>query len=553
MGWQFTVFSLPILVALAVAVLINVYVLTAYRDRHGDPVVALYTWITVAAIVWLGFSALKLLQTDPATKLLFYRLLHVGAAALPPLLFLFVVAVTDRTRWLRPEIVGGVFLLPALFVLLLLVDPDGLIITGTRVIENEIVVLRVGDGPGFLLFSAYSTLLVVATLVLVAVETRRFGSGYYPQATLLVVATTTPMVFALLTTAGIPPFGHDTVNLVPTSATVSVVLLGLLLYRYRVVDLPPLAYATAMKYSPDVLFVLDDARTVVSTNDHGDELLDHLGGGVGSALSESLPRLDPETDTNELVTVEQPSGKRSHYRVFTERLTRGGRGLGWVVVLRDETEQQRQQERLQQMNEQLELLASTISHDLGNPLNVAQQYLRIAREESDSEELEEIDTAHARMAEIIDEVLTLARAGSQVDDLEPVPIAYVVKRAWGNVTTGSSHLSVQTDRTVMADRAMVHHVFENLFSNAVEHGGEAVTVTVGDIADGIFVEDDGVGIPPEAREDVFEVGYTDTVDGTGLGLGIVRRITNAHGWEIQVTTGSTGGARFEITGVEIAE
>lgn len=553
MSWQFTVLSTPTLLALAVSLVTLGYIVIFYRDRRRDPIVLLYFWITVAAIVWTGFSALKLLQTEPATKLLFYRFLHVGAAVLPPLIFLFVVAFTDRTRWLRYDIVGGLFSLPVAFILLLFVGPDGLIIAGTRLLENDLVILRVADGPGFILFTIYSILLVVATLGLVVFELRRFGVAYYPQATLIVVAVVTPMLFSVLTTAGIPPFGDDRLNLVPTSAAVSVVVFGVLLYKYRLVDLPPLAYATAMKYSPDVLFVLDQEGRIVSTNEHGNDLLETLNGELGSSLSEVVPGFDPESLSNELLEISPPSGEMTYHRVFVEQLTRGGTHLGWVVVFRDETEQQRQQQRLRETNEQLELLASTVSHDLRNPLSVAEGYLQIARDEFESEELDKIESAHDRMEEIIEEVLTLARVGNQIHDLETVPLEATVERAWENVTTDAAELTVEVDRTVMADLTMIYHVFENLFRNAVEHGGEDVTVTVGSLADGIYVEDDGGGIPADEREDVFDVGYSKTTSGTGFGLSIIKQIVTAHGWEIHVTEGAAGGARFEITGIEVAE
>ena len=77
-----------------------------------------------------------------------------------------------------------------------------------------------------------------------------------------------------------------------------------------------------------------------------------------------------------------------------------------------------------------------------------------------------------------------------------------------------------------------------------------MSVTVGTLGDGFFVEDDGPGIPAADREQIFESEYT-TGDGTGLGLRIVRDIVDAHGWDISVRDGSTGGARFEITGVEV--
>lgn len=548
MGWQRTVLSVPMLLALGSSVVLLGFVVTTYRDRLRDPIVQLYVWTIVAAIVWSGFSALKLLQTDPATKLLFYRLLHVGAAALPPLMFLFVTAFTDRNRWLRADRVGAVFLVPTAFLVLLFVDPGGLVVTGTHLVETDLVILRVGDGPGFLLFLVYSALLVAATLGIVLVELRRVGAAYYPQALLIALAVSTPIAFAVLTAAGVPPFADDRVNLVPTSAAVSVGAFGLLLYRYRLVDLPPLAYATAMKYTPDALFVLDREGTVISTNDHARDLLDHLGGRVGSRLADALPAFDPETVADELVEITHPSGEVTYHRVFVEPLGRGGTRLGWVVVFRDETDQQRQQERLQRKTEQMELFATTVSHDLRNPLSVARGNLELAREEFDSEELDRVESAHARMAEIIDDVLMLARAGKRIDTLEAVEIGAVVRRAWENVTTATADLSVAVDGTVMADPSMIQHVFENLFRNAVEHGGNDVTVTVGSLDDGIYVEDDGEGLPPDARDGLF-----DATDGEGFGLRIIEQIVTAHGWEIHATAGTEGGARFEITGPDVVE
>lgn len=552
MDWQMTVLAVPTLFSVVGSLFLLGYVLTVYRNRRRDPLVTLYALITVAALVWTGFSALKLLHTDPATKLLFFRLLHIGAAALPPLVFLFVIAFTDRHRWLRFEFVAAVFLVPVVFVLLLFVEPS--LVTGeTRLIEGDIVVLRVANGPGFLAFSAYSVLLVVATIGVVLGEVRRFGSAYYPQALLIVVAVVTPMLGSLLTTAGIAPFTERRVNLVPPSAAVSVALFGVLLYRYRLVDLPPLAYATAMRYSPDALFVLDRDGRVVSTNDHGGDVLEDLNRDVGVPLSEAVPGFDPESQSNELLEVDPPTQEEAYYRPFIRPLTRGGKRLGWVAVLRDETEQQRQHQRLQEKTEQMELVASTISHDLRNPLTVASGYLQQAQQECESEALDDVENAHARMEEIIDDVLTLARAGKRIDTPEAVPVDAAVQRAWANVVTDSAALAIEDDRTIMADPVMVQHVFENLFRNAVEHGGEDVTVIVGALEGGVYVEDDGAGIPSDHREDIFEVGYTDSANGTGFGLSIVKQIINAHGWNIHVTEGAGGGARFEITGVETAE
>ncbi|MFW6003806.1 MAG: sensor histidine kinase, partial [Halanaeroarchaeum sp.] len=84
---------------------------------------------------------------------------------------------------------------------------------------------------------------------------------------------------------------------------------------------------------------------------------------------------------------------------------------------------------------------------------------------------------------------------------------------------------------------------------ALEHGGEGVEVTVGALAGGFYVEDDGEGIPADERDAVLNDGYT-TAGGTGLGLSIVEHCADAHDWELVVAESAAGGARFEFGGVE---
>jgi signal transduction histidine kinase len=103
----------------------------------------------------------------------------------------------------------------------------------------------------------------------------------------------------------------------------------------------------------------------------------------------------------------------------------------------------------------------------------------------------------------------------------------------------------------------VEHGSTGSRSQADDESGDArgVTVRLGPLSDapGFFVEDDGPGVPERDREAVFEFGYTTTKEGTGLGLGIVRRIAETHGWECRLTSGRDGGARFEFVGVEVAD
>lgn len=232
-----------------------------------------------------------------------------------------------------------------------------------------------------------------------------------------------------------------------------------------------------------------------------------------------------------------------------------GELLGVVNVFRDITERVEVQQEIQRQNEHLENFASFVSHDLRNPLNVAEGNLDFARNECDSEYLDRVADAHERMRVLIEDLLTLAQQGATIEEVESVDLALLTDTCWQTVETGAASLNSTAEQTIRADESRVQELFENLFRNAVEHAGADVTVTVGDLADwqGFYVADDGPGIPEDERDTVFDAGYSIADTGTGFGLKIVQEIADAHGWEITVTESNTGGARFEISGVEVTD
>lgn len=209
-------------------------------------------------------------------------------------------------------------------------------------------------------------------------------------------------------------------------------------------------------------------------------------------------------------------------------------------------------EQIRRQRDQLEQFASVVAHDLRNPLNVAQGYVEMAQADGELDHLATAETALERSFTLIDNLLTLARSDERVSYVGAVNLAETIEDCWQTVETADATLVTDTTRTILADRSRLLQLFENLIRNAVEHGGSEVTVTVGDLEGGFYVADDGVGIPPEVREQTFQEGYSTGGEGAGLGLLIVEQITDAHDWDVRVTESEEGGARFEITGVESA-
>jgi PAS domain S-box-containing protein len=238
---------------------------------------------------------------------------------------------------------------------------------------------------------------------------------------------------------------------------------------------------------------------------------------------------------------------------------------GFAVYV-DVTERRERERELARKNDRLEEFASVVSHDLRNPLNVATGRLDFAREaHADDEHLEIVADALDRMERLIDDLLALARQGRAVGATESIPLAGVVDASWATVATADATLHNALDLTVQGDRTRLEQAFQNLFRNAIQHGGDDVTVVVDDLPDepGFFVEDDGPGIPEGDRDRVFEPGFSTRSGGTGFGLNIVKEVFEAHGWTVTVTAGAGAapdpatpqqdggaGARFEIRGLE---
>jgi len=302
---------------------------------------------------------------------------------------------------------------------------------------------------------------------------------------------------------------------------------------------------------------------MLSTFRNGDGGL--VGRGLDDVVGMNLPALRA-SPRFEFVT----DGERREFEYSVSELTdQYDRVFGHAVLFHDVTEREGRKQRIEELNrtrseleakkERLDEFASLVSHDLRNPLTIARGSVELAEDTGDLSHLERAQSAHERMESLLEELLSLARAGVDRGDTAPVDLASVATDAWSTAQTGEPQFRIDGDLPrIVADKTTLRQALENLYRNAAEHGTDGVdagsdgsiTVAVGATPDGFYVADDGAGIPADERDQVFEHGYTTRSEGTGFGLSIVREIVEAHDWSITVTESEDGGARFEISGVE---
>lgn len=224
----------------------------------------------------------------------------------------------------------------------------------------------------------------------------------------------------------------------------------------------------------------------------------------------------------------------------------------------DINERKQYEHRIEAHNRTLERLAEIISHDFQTPLSAAEKLTTLVDSNLDDPDppvarsLDKLESVHKRLRTLTDHLPRLARESTNVDQPNTCELAAIAQQAWKVVDTDCLTLCVEDNKKLTADPRRLQQAFENLFQNTVEHGcnhedateSDATTVRVGTFSDGIFVADDGPGVPTNRRDDIFEYGVGDR---SGIGLSITQTIIEAHGWDISVTESDDGGARFEIT------
>ncbi|MFB1064012.1 PAS domain S-box protein [Natrinema sp. H-ect4] len=340
-------------------------------------------------------------------------------------------------------------------------------------------------------------------------------------------------------------------------------------------------YERLVETAGDGMYVLDDAGHFTTVNDalvemtgysregllgeHASILFDREDVTAATALIRSLLETESHTETIEL-PLETKAGERIPCEAQIAVLVPDGEFLGSVGVLRDITERKRSERKLRERNERLDTFARIVSHDLRNPLGVAQGYLELFEETGDVEHAEKTRDGLDRIGSIIEDVLAIAREGDWAADTDPTDLESIAHEAWDHVSTAEATLSVTGTMTIEADRSRLLRLLENCFRNSIEHGDTTRTVRVGPLerdgrderdrrggrgerdgrARGFFIEDDGEGLPEELRDEIFDPSVSSSTEGLGIGLWIVREVATGHGWSVVATESEGGGARFEF-------
>jgi signal transduction histidine kinase len=224
---------------------------------------------------------------------------------------------------------------------------------------------------------------------------------------------------------------------------------------------------------------------------------------------------------------------------------------------------------LELQNEELERFTYTVSHDLRSPLVTIRGflgYLRQAAETGDLEhfdkDLDRISKAVDKMQALLNDLLELSRVGRVVNPPEDVSFEEIVRETAdllsGQLEAGNVRLNIADNLPrVHVDNLRISEVIQNLISNAAKFMGEQSNPTIEIGMQGtdtdenpiFFVRDNGIGIDQKFHEKIFGLfnRLDPAIEGTGIGLTLVKRIIEIHGGRIWLESELGKGTTFLFT------
>ena len=583
--------AIPFAIAAAVSAILTVF---AWR-RRSLPMAPAFMTMMAGETAWALFEAIELACAAPVSQAIWYQLRTAGAVITILGLLAFVLRYTGCRQWLNGRLFA-IACAPALALILVAwTNPWHHLywVTHRPGLTGPFQIAIPVYGPAFWAHFGYCYVLVAVSAFLLAQAAVQSAGVYRAQAAVMLFAVVMPWVVNIIDMTQV--FGY--IHIDTAAMTFAVTGLAFLpgLFRFRLLDLTPVAWAVVVEGMNDPVIVFDPWGRIVELNQAAVKLMGRpdaevIGADAAGAfahwteLVEQLGGL--KRNAEHAFEIDGPDPDRPSS--FDGRISRLGENTypaGWVLVLRDVTLQKRSAlERLRMLGEQAaraeaeaanvakDRFLATLSHELRTPLTPVLATVTAMLGDSDAPEslrhvLEMIRRNIVLEVRLIDDLLDLSRIrrGSlhlqrELTDAHKL-IHNVIDLCRDDL--GSAKLELEVDlradrHHVDADPIRFQQALWNLIKNAIKFtptGGKVAVRSLNAEGAGptsaapdlvIEVSDTGIGIAPDILPNVFDVleqggiSATRRFGGLGLGLTISRSILEQHGGQLTARSPGKG-------------
>lgn len=541
------------------------------------------TWIAllVFMIIWTIGGILEATLTDLHLKTVaITAVTYLGVGGVIFFWPLFTIIYSNHEHWLNKYTIALLALIPVTnYLIVNTYKWHQFYWTNRYLIEiNGAVFFEADHGFWFVIWTIYGYAAIIFGALLLVTSIIRSPRVYQGQALVLILGGLFPLVANFFYFLGINPIAP--LDLSPVSFVLSSILITIGILRFRLFDLTPIAHDLVFKGVTSGVLMIDLNDNIIDLNPAAELILNRtkneiIGKNMFALFPQYQDLIKQIKDLTNTRTEIALGATQSIYEVQIMPLTnRRGQLAGRIVLFYDITEQKRAVAERDKLINELDAYASTVAHDLKNPLNLIVGHANLIKRKNKTtlpakakDSLDIIAKTSVQMAQIIDSLLLLANV-RHIEDIqtEALDTAVLINNAWGRLANlaekHQAELILPSEwPAAIGYASWVEEVWSNYLSNAIKYGGTPPQITAGwDIQEThqngtahicFWVQDNGDGLSHQETAQLFQqfsrLDQHSKLQGHGLGLSIVKSILEKLGGTFGVESELGQGSTFFFT------
>ncbi len=579
-----------VLVVTAIITFRLIFVIWSRRDAPGARPMLMF--VSTVAVWSLGY-ALELFNTRVEAMLFWTRVEYLGITTAPVTWLLFAMQYSGHMGWTKNRRIWLVWVIPVAIILLQWTNElHHLVYVKTAIAtQGRFLVLNVTHGAAFWVLFAYSYLMLVTGTFLILRSMIRSPQLYRGQVRMMMIGVLAPWASNLVYMTGITQ-----VDTTPLAFAISGIAVSWAMYRFRLFNIVPVARDLLVETMDDGVLVIDRHGQIVDANRPVYELLnlpaDLIGQRWEAALSawcDQIPAVINSSNGHGEINLGSGSAPRWYEMrvlpIMPGKSAGNGREAdnrltGQLIIFHNIQERKFAESVMEDAHDQAlqasqlkSRLLANVSHELRTPLNAILGYTEMLIDDGfgpltqeQREVLEQVIVSTQQVSLFVSDLLdqNLIERGKMSlhpENFSPEALLQGVRSIMGQIARQKGlqlRLSLSRDlpTTLYGDVKRIQQVVVNLIGNSIKYTAsgwvEARVYRPSEENWAIEIRDSGVGIPPEAKDYIFEPFYqveggpSRRQGGAGLGLSIVRHLVTMMGGHIEVESEVGQGSTFRV-------
>lgn len=579
MDFTFNTYSIILLFFGTVTFFLPYYI---YKSNVGA--VRWFSFAMLSNAIWCLGYGFELASRDLEQAKLFVAIQYIGITTLPVYWLLFCMKLSGQEKWYHRRRNQYILMFVTIISCIGIWTNDHHHLYYTEMhmdFSEKIPLLSFTRGIGYLFFTIYFYAMLLIANILLYASYRKSDAFYKRQKYSIIFASAIPWIANICYLIGLRPFGH--MDITPFSFIISVFLVAIAVYRFKLFDILPVAREKVLDLMQDGFLIIDDKYRIIDYNKAARQYIYTDTKIVGMTMAAFFPGQEKLLNfvRNELsgkvaFSMESPKGL-IHLEAEVQHLNESELNNNTTIVRlqdltkikQEELKSKQQTAELKRLNQLKDRIFSIIAHDLRGPLvNLSEVLKMISNDLITIEEFKMLSPTLTKdilyTTDLLENILHWSRSqlsgyGIKKEhfDLRSMVVNEI---NYHMPSAASKKVNIVQDifpgKLVYADMLMVQIVVRNLLSNAIKFCHEGCQIDVFAVYHKsemmeLCIKDNGRGIEKNVLKKLFSgenhsTRGTMNEKGTGLGLMVCKEFMERNGGTIRVDSEPGKGSRFYI-------